>query len=36
MWSYVQVCLPLLTVALTAAICLGVVSFFREQPKPHR
>jgi hypothetical protein len=27
MWFYVQMGLPLLTIALTAAICLSVVSF---------
>ena len=33
MWFYVQMWLPLLTVALTAAICFSVASFIG-QPKP--
>jgi hypothetical protein len=33
MWSYVQMGLPLLTIALTAAICFGVVSFVMGQPR---
>jgi hypothetical protein len=36
MWSYVQMSYPLLTVALAAAMCLGVVSFIVGQAKPHR
>ena len=36
MWLYVQMWLPLLTVALTAAICLSVVSFIMGQPKIHQ
>jgi hypothetical protein len=36
MWFYVQTGLPLLTVALTAAICLTVVSFIMGQAKPQR
>jgi hypothetical protein len=35
MWSYVQMLSPLLTIALAAAICLGVVSFIMGQAKPH-
>jgi hypothetical protein len=35
MWSYVQMWSPLLTVALAAAICVGVVSFIMGQSKPH-
>jgi hypothetical protein len=33
MWSYVQMWYPLLTIALTAAICLSVVSFIMGQTK---
>jgi hypothetical protein len=36
MWSYVQMWFPLLTIVLTAAICLSVVSFIVRQPKVHR
>jgi hypothetical protein len=36
MWFYVQMGLPLLTIALTAAICLSVVSFIMGQAKPQR
>jgi hypothetical protein len=36
MWFYVQMWLPLLTVALTAAICFSVASFIMGQPKPQR
>ena len=36
MWFYVQTGLPLLTIALTAAICLTVVSFIMGQAKPQR
>ncbi len=36
MWLYLQMGLPLLTVALTAAICLSVVSFIMGQAKPQR
>jgi hypothetical protein len=36
MWFYVQMGLPLLTVALTAAICLSVASFIMGQAKIHR
>jgi hypothetical protein len=35
MWSYVEMFSPLLTVALAAAICVGVVSFIVGQAKPH-
>jgi hypothetical protein len=35
MWSYVQMWSPLLTIALAAAICVGVVSFIMSQTKPH-
>jgi hypothetical protein len=34
MWSYGQMWYPLLTIALTAAICLSVVSFIMGQTKP--
>jgi hypothetical protein len=34
MWSNVQMWYPLLTIALTAAICLSVVSFIMGQTKP--
>jgi hypothetical protein len=33
---YVQTWLPLLTVALTAAICFSVVSFMMGHTKPQR
>ena len=36
MWFYVQMGFPLLTIALTAAICLSVVSFIMGQRKIHR
>jgi hypothetical protein len=36
MWFYVQMLFPWLTIALTAAICLGVVSFIMGQTKPQR
>jgi hypothetical protein len=36
MWFYVQMWFPLLTVALTAAICLSVVSFIMGQSKSQR
>jgi hypothetical protein len=36
MWFYVQMLFPLLTIALTAAICLSVVSFIMGQAKPQR
>jgi hypothetical protein len=36
MWLHVQTWLPLLTVALTAAICLSVASFIMGQGKIHR
>jgi hypothetical protein len=36
MWSYVQMLYPLLTIALAAAMCLGLVSFIMGQAKPHR
>jgi len=35
MWLYVQTWLPLLTIALTAAICFSVASFFMRQAKRH-
>ena len=34
MWSYVQMWYPLLTIALTAAIGLSVLSFIMGQTKP--
>jgi hypothetical protein len=36
MWFYVQMGFPLLTIALTAAICFTVVSFIMGQGKLHR
>jgi hypothetical protein len=36
MWIYVQLWFPLLTVALTAAICFSVVSFIVGQSRPQR
>jgi hypothetical protein len=36
MWPYLQMLFPLLTVALTAAICLTAVSFIMRQSKPQR
>jgi hypothetical protein len=36
MWFYVPMLFPLLTIALTAAICLSVVSFIMGQAKPQR
>jgi hypothetical protein len=36
MWSYVQTWLPVLTIALTAAICFSVASFMMRHTKPQR
>jgi hypothetical protein len=36
MWLYVQMWFPLLTIALTAALCFCVVSFIMGHTKPHR
>jgi hypothetical protein len=36
MWFYVQMLFPLLSIALTAAICLSVVSFIMGHAKPQR
>jgi hypothetical protein len=37
MWFYIQMWLPVLTVALTAAICFSVASFImRRNVKPHQ
>jgi len=36
MWLYVQIWFPLLTVALTAAICFSVASVVYEARKPAR
>jgi hypothetical protein len=36
MWFYVQMWFPLLTIALTAAICFGVASFMMAHTKPQR
>jgi hypothetical protein len=36
MWFYAQMWFPLLTVALTVAICFTVVSFIVGQGKFHR
>ena len=35
MWLYLQMWFPVLTIALSAAICVSVASFFMTQPKPH-
>ena len=35
MWFYVQMGLPLLTVALTTAICFSVTSFIMGHVKQH-
>jgi hypothetical protein len=32
MWLYVQMWLPLMSIALAAAICLGVVYFIKRRP----
>ena len=34
MWSYVEMWFPVLTIVLTAAICISVVSFIVGQSKP--
>jgi hypothetical protein len=34
MWFYIQTWLPLLTIALTAAVCFSVTSFLMRQSKP--
>ncbi len=34
MWSYVQMWFPVLTIVLTAAICVSVVSSIVAQSKP--
>ncbi len=36
MWFYVQMWFPLLTIALTAAICFSVASFIMGHTKPQR
>jgi hypothetical protein len=36
MWSYIQTLSPLLTIALAAAICLGVLSFIMAETKPQQ
>jgi hypothetical protein len=37
MWFYIQMWLPVWTVALTAAICFSVASFImRRSVKPHQ
>ena len=37
MWFYVQMWLPIVTVALTAAICFSVASFIMgRRVKPHQ
>jgi hypothetical protein len=36
MWLYIQTWLPLLSIALTAAICFGVASFIMGQARPQR
>jgi hypothetical protein len=34
MWFYIQTFFPLLTIALTAAICFSVTSFIMGQARP--
>ncbi len=34
MWFHIQTWFPLLTIILSAAICLSVVSFIMRQAKP--
>jgi hypothetical protein len=34
MWLYIQTWFPLLTIALTAAICFSVTSFIMGQARP--
>ena len=34
MWFYIQTWFPLLTIALTAAICFSVASFIMGQARP--
>jgi hypothetical protein len=34
MWLYIETWFPLLTIALTAAICFGVASFIMGQARP--
>jgi hypothetical protein len=36
MWFYVQTWLPLLSIALTAAICFSVASFILGHTEPQR
>jgi hypothetical protein len=36
MWTHIQALLPLLTIALTAAICFSVASFIMGQARPRR
>ena len=36
MWLYIQTWLPLLTIAVTAAICFSVTSFIMGQARPQR
>jgi hypothetical protein len=36
MWVYIQTLLPLLTIALTAAICFSMVSIIMGQARPQR
>jgi hypothetical protein len=35
MWFYIQTWFPLLTIALTAAICFSVATFIMGQTRPH-
>ncbi len=35
MWPYLQMWFPVLTIALSAAICVSIASFFMRQGKPH-
>jgi hypothetical protein len=36
MWLYVQTWLPIMTIALTAAICFSVAAFIMGQTRPQR
>jgi hypothetical protein len=36
MWFYVQMWWPLLTIVLSAAICISIASFIRGQEKPQQ
>jgi len=36
MWLHIQTWLPLLTIALTAALCFSVASFIMGQTRPEK